>query len=449
MSLTAWINPSNGFGLVGMIKLPIVAGLLLMFASSPAPMNLQPPAEPVPATYFGMHIHHMVFPSGTEPLTPWPSVQVPEWRLWDAKVTWPDLEPAKGEWRFDIMDKSLALAEAHHAGVLFTLGLTPRWASARPQEPSGYAPGYAAEPRDIEDWRVFVRTVATRYKGRIHAYEIWNEPNIRRFWTGDVDQLVAMTREAHNIIKSIDPSALIVSPPSAGLRGTPWLAEFLQKGGGQYVDVIGYHFYVTPRLPEEMAPLALAVRKVMADNGIGGKPIWNTEFGWLPPARFESEEVGAAYLVRGYLLLWAAGVQRSYWYAWDNHTSVALKTSAIDNQPLAAGKAYEILQRWLTGARVDWCNSDATGTWRCQLSRGKKLQWIVWTAGQNAPLAGQVTPPTIPGTKPLPAPLTGQILPFTVPKTWPVKTVTPLFGQPHSLSGSTLDAGPVPTLLSE
>ena len=121
---------------------------------------------------------------GTDRLTPWPSVPIPEWRLWDAKVTWPDLEPGKGQRHFDDLDKSLALAEAHHANVLMTLGLTPRWASARPQEASGYSPGYAAEPKDIEDWRSLVRTVATRYKGRIHAYEIWNEPNVKRFWTG-------------------------------------------------------------------------------------------------------------------------------------------------------------------------------------------------------------------------------------------------------------------------
>jgi hypothetical protein len=406
-----------------MRSLHIIAGFLLIFFALPAPVTLQPPSVPVAATFFGMHIHHMVSPNGTDPLTPWPGVPVPEWRLWDARVTWPDLEPSKGQWRFENLDRSLALAEAHHTGVLLTLGLTPRWASARPQEPSGYAPGYAAEPKDLDDWRTFVRAVATRYRGRIHAYEIWNEPNIRRFWTGDIDQLLALTREAHNIIKSIDPAAIIVSPPSAGIRGSPWLDEFLKKGGGQYVDVIGYHFYVTPRLPEEMVPLAQAVKKVMADNGVDNKPLWNTEIGWLPGARFDSDELAAAYLVRTYVLLWASGVQRSYWYAWDNHTSVALKTTGTENQLLEAGRAYEIVERWLTGARMDWCNADAASVWTCQLRRGKKLEWIAWTAGQTVS--------------------------FNLPKAWPVKTISPLFGQAHSLSGSTLDVGPVPTLLSE
>ena len=281
--------------------------------------------------------------NGTERLTPWPSVQVPEWRLWDAKVTWPDLEPGKGQWHFDDLDKSLGAgggpprecADDPRPDAASGLRLVPR-------KPSGYLRAMRPNPGISKTGGSSCGPSPRATRAVFHAYEIWNEPNVRRgFGPGSVDQLVAMTREAHNIIKehrSVMPS-LFRLPPPACVAHRGWLS-FCRKGGGQYVDVIGYHFYVTPRLPEEMAPLALAVRKVMADNGIGGKPIWNTEFGWLPPARFESEEVGAAYLVRGYLLLWAAGVQRSYWYAWDNHTSVALKTSAIDNQPLAAGKAY-------------------------------------------------------------------------------------------------------------
>src|SRR5882672_950381 len=93
-----------------------------------------------------------------------------------------------------------------------------------------------SRPKDLEDWRTFVRTIATRYKGRIHAYEIWNEPNVKRFWTGSIDQWVALTREASVIINSIDPQAIVVSPPATSFPGIKWLPEFLSKGG-QYVDV--------------------------------------------------------------------------------------------------------------------------------------------------------------------------------------------------------------------
>ena len=47
----------------------------------------------------------------------------------------------------------------------------------------------------------------------------------------------------------VDPQAVVVSPPATGFPGIKWLPEFLSKGG-RYVDVIGYHFYLTPRPPE-------------------------------------------------------------------------------------------------------------------------------------------------------------------------------------------------------
>ncbi len=405
-----------------MKTLPIIAAaFILLFAFALKPTTLTPPSVPVPASLFGMHIHYMVSPKGTDQLTPWPSVPVPAWRLWDARVTWPDLEPSKGQWRFENLDRSVALAAAHHTDVLLTLGLTPRWASARPQEPSGYAAGYAAEPKDLEDWRTFVRTVATRYKGRIHAYEIWNEPNVRKFWTGSIDQLVTLTREASIIIHSIDPQAVVVSQPATGFPGIKWLPEFLSKGG-QYVDVIGYHFYLTPKPPEATLQLVDAIKKVMSESGVQDKPLWDTEAGWLPPAQVEPE-IGAAYLARSYIVLWADGVQRFYWYAWDNHTSVALQTTDRDNQTLTpAGQAFDTIQNWLVGARMDWCKIDVEQTWQCQLNRDGTLQWIVWNPD---------------GTEP-----------FTLPRSWNVKTVTPLIGESRRLSGSTLDVGPTPVLMT-
>ena len=410
-----------------MKRLPIYGSLLLVFASltlnganDKAP-HLAPPPQPIPRSLFGMHIHHMVSPYGTNPLTPWPSVPVPEWRLWDARVAWADLEPSKGQWHFDNLDRSLALSEKHHANVILTLGLTPRWASARPQEPSGYAPGYAAEPRDMGDWRTFVTTVATRYKGRIHVYEVGNEPNVKRFWTGTVDQMVALTREAHDIIKRIDPTAMLVSPSATTGNGTPWLTEFLSKGGGDYVDIIGYHFYVTPKTPETMTVLVEKVKKIMQDKGVGNKPLWDTETGWFPPVQFASEDLAAAYLARSYIVLWAEGVQRLYWYAWDNN-KMSLQTTASDSTTLtSAGQAFDTIQNWLVGARMEWCNVDADSTWTCQLSRGNASEWIVWNPEQTKI--------------------------FTVPPAWRVTSIVPLMSGTKPFQGLTLEASPIPQLL--
>jgi hypothetical protein len=382
------------------------------------------PSQPIPLTYFGMHIQHTAISFQTEPLTPWPRVPVPEWRLWDARVTWPDIEPQKDEWRFDTLDKSVAIAREHNTEVILTLGFTPPWASARPQEGVGYNPGWAAEPADLEDWRTFVRTVATRYKGRIRIYEIWNEPNLTKiYWTGSTEQMVALVREADQIIKGIDPSAILVSPSATGDDGLSWLSEFLSKGGGQYVDVIGYHFYVFPANPEAMVPLIEKVKQVMLSNGAGRKPLWNTESGWADPKPFPSEDVAAAYLARAFILNWAAGVQRFYWYSWDNHTWVSIQTTGKDSTTLTpAGRAYGIMQEWLVGAEMTACSEDENRTWACQLIRNGSPQWIVWN-----PVRTTV---------------------FEPPPSWHVEYVTSLLQKRSKFKGSSLFAGPMPKLLA-
>src|SRR6266550_6702638 len=249
-------------------RLPILAFVFALPTSSVvtfASAQLKPPDAPVPSALFGLHIHR----GGG---IPWPAPPFGTWRLWDANVVWPWLEPKKGEWHFEGLDALVALAEQHQVEILLPLGRSPTWASARPTDPPAWVPGYAAEPRNIDDWRNYVRTVATRYRGRVHYYEIWNEPNATDFYTGSVDVMVNLVRLASRELKDIDPSNHVVSPSAVSEPGLPWLEDFLRKGGGQYVDIIGFHFYVGSRPPEAMVGLMGKVRAIMARYGAADKP---------------------------------------------------------------------------------------------------------------------------------------------------------------------------------
>jgi Glycosyl hydrolases family 39 len=388
----------------------LVPALLVHFAFA---NDLHTPTATIPDSYFGLHIHHLSYPV---PTTPWPSMPVPAWRLWDAAVRWPELEPSKGQWEFERLDHYVSVAQEHHTSVLLPLGMTPLWAAARPQ--------INAEPKNIDDWRTFVRTVVSRYKGRIHAYEIWNEPNLPDFWIGTTDQMLILTKEASEIIHSLDSQAIVVSPSATTEYGIPWLEEFLKKGGGQYVDVIGYHFYVTAntKLPEDMVPFIQRVRQIMSENGLGNKPLWNTESGWLVPAQFDSEEVAAGFLARAYILAWAAGVQRFYWYAWDNRSLGIVTYREAEHKVTPAGNAYKVMQQWLVGAKMDNCVESADHSWTCQLNRSGRKEWIVWNSQGNRK--------------------------FDVPAAWHVKSITPLLQDRRFLDGSSIDIGPSPMLLT-
>jgi hypothetical protein len=348
--------------------------------------KLTPPDSVIPPDLFGMHIH------SAATVSPWPTVPFKTWRLWDAYVAWPWLEPEKGKWNFKDLDKLVDLASNHGVEVLLPLGLSPAWASARPTEKSAYSPGNAAEPGDIEDWRDYVRKVGTRYKGRIHCYEIWNEPNLKEFYSGPVSEMVTLTRETYHILKDIDPTVIVVSPSATGGSGGPtWLDEFLAKGGGGYVDVVGYHFYVSPGSPEAMVSGIKKVKSVMESHKIV-KPLWNTETGWLIAnsqsvvkpegsgfkSKVLSDDEAEAYIARSYILNWAMGVERLYWYAWDNH--IMGLTEPDDRTVKPPALAYSAIQKWLVGARMISCGSDSDNIWTCKIVKGGGYAaWLMWS----------------------------------------------------------------------
>lgn len=357
--------------------------------------HLRPTSEPIPATLFGLHIHKATT------TTQWPSIPFGVFRLWDVYGTWSDLEPQKGKWNFTTLDKLVALSEEHGVRMQLSLGTPPPWASARPAEPPAFRPGGTAEPKNMEDWRNYVRTLATRYKGRIHEWELWNEPNLKQFYTGNVTTMVELAREAYQILKEVDSSNILISPaPTGGYTGPSWVENFLNAGGGNYVDVIGFHFYVTLQGPEAMVPVINQVRTIKSAKGMAEKPLWNTETGWFiqnstndvkPTASFMvlSQEQAVAFVARSYILSWADGVTRLNWYDWDSTTMALSEDGGKKRKP--AAYSYLMTEKWLVGARMTACDSDSSGTWVCQITRdGGYNGYIVWNTqgGKNFSVPG-------------------------------------------------------------
>lgn len=394
----------------------------------------------VPATYFGQHFFY------TAADLRWPGespTRIPDsagtWRLWDAYGTeWRYLEPMKGTWRFEYLDRYVEQAREKGIDLLLTLGQTPNWASARPDERASQGMGNAAEPRNLEDWSNYVRTIVQRYKGRIKAYEIWNEPafietdSIRRsggkagYFSGSVRAMVDLTKAAAEIIHEVDPQALVVSPGIVGqYQGLRRLEAFIKAGGGDYVDVIGFHFYlVESNMPEDLPSLVSRVRSLLTRYGLGSKPIWNTESGLViqspgktvvplePNGRgvlssVVNDDVAGARLLRFLVHGLDAGLERYYWFAWDSG-SMGLLTSTKPRSLNKAGYAYAAGRRWLEGAEFEGCRESPQGVWRCRMrepgtGRMAELAWstvdvrtVAVTPGLNycerLPMGAAITP---------------------------------------------------------
>ncbi len=163
---------------------------------------------------------------------------------------WRDMEPTRGAWTFHEADRILAETERRGLRLIARLGQVPDWtlASGRGSDDEKYD----APPQNLADWANYCRTVAARYRGRIVAYQIWNEPNLSREWGGnapDADGYVRLLAACSTAIRAADPDALVIS---AGLAPTGthddeahrddiYFDAMYRAGFQQYVDVVGVH----------------------------------------------------------------------------------------------------------------------------------------------------------------------------------------------------------------
>ncbi|WP_300320289.1 hypothetical protein [Accumulibacter sp.] len=321
-------------------------------------------------------------------------------RLWDSGTDWANLKPQPDLWKFDRINAYLAASKKAHLRVLWTIGKSPRWASARPNELCAYGFGCASEPANIDDWRRYVRTIATTFRGQVECYEPWNEvsfPNDpdftqpgaggkpAQFFTGSVAAMVNLARVAYEEIKRADPQACVLSP-SFHSSGN-WAEKFdryLTAGGGKYCDVVSQHFYFSEE-PEQAVRLIRRMRRVMEAHGLGHVPLWNTEVGVSFEVQVKHwpglspEDLVYAFTLRTYLLNASEGVPRVYWYAWDNKNMGYFTSDTNHDFGSAAASAAVHL---LDGLKSASCQSKDS-VWQCQVSAGGRDFKVVWLAGRT------------------------------------------------------------------
>ena len=394
-----------------------------------AAINPAPPSTAVPQAYFGMHFNRAD--------TAWPRVSntIGSVRIWDAGnnrngsgvgAQWADMSPALGHYNWSALDARVAAALANTADIVYTLGgRTPQWASARPDAFSPYGPGQCVEPKSDQVWQDWIRTIATRYKGKIKLWEVWNEPDIADFYCGTPDKLVDLARQAYVVLKQVDPANRVLSPGFSGYQGPGYLDYYLAQGGGQYADILSYHFYIEK--PEDNAQWRMAnIQSTIRRYGAQNKPLWNTEQGWIefPPTPI-IQATGAAYVARSHLLNWAYGIGRYYYYTWDNGGNRFQFVQADGLTLTTAGIAYREVAQWMTGKTMESLSTDVNGT------------YVATMRDANAKKYRAVWNPLQPIQLPMPA-------------SWAISSQRNLAGVTASLIGKTAVAiGESPVLLEQ
>jgi hypothetical protein len=338
------------------------------------------PASPVPASYFGLSTGDFVDLSPTLPFG--------TTRSWDAhQLDWSDANPAPGVYNFSALDSFIQFSQQHNSEIIYTFGRTPRWASSEPNAATPYGPGQCAPPVSIASWDNYVRAIVTHAAGQIKYWELWNEPQDSQFYCGDIPTMIVMAQHANQIIKSIDPSAQILSPATVGSGGPAWLNSFLAGGGSQFIDVIAFHGYQTGTAEDIVSTIA-GYNAVMKANHAGNKQLWDTEASWAQCDNQGTQRMDqkVAFIPKYYLLQWSQGVPRFVWYAYDGGTWGGLETNGVESP---AATSFKQTFSWLVGASLARpCSEDKAGTWSCALARPNNYAGLVlWNSANTVSFA--------------------------------------------------------------
>jgi hypothetical protein len=294
---------------------------------------------------------------------------------------WATLEPRRGDraqWYVDRMDFLVDAARERGLRVLATLWWTPRWANG--DKPRGVPPKKDADFARIASW------AADHFRGRVNAWEIWNEPNHPDFFSASPQAFADLLRAAYPAIKAADPAALVVSGGPA-YNDIKWLRGVYRGGGGDYFDVLATHPYMAPAdlppgTPDNGTKWTLQhvaeVRDLMVRKNDADKPIWFTEFGWSshkdePNAeswrKGVTEKKQAKYLVRTLDLIEKrySYVTNLFWYKERNGTSgdIHLDNYGLLRRDLSPKPVYEALDERMS-SRIAFpdCTLDGLGLHR-------------------------------------------------------------------------------------
>lgn len=149
-------------------------------------------------------------------------------------------------------------------------------------------------PKDYSQWSKLIRKLTSHWVERYGAnevsewfFEVWNEPNLKEFWSGsqvDYFRLYHYTVEA---IKGVNSSFKVGGPATAA---NEWIEEFLDfcERNNLPVDFLTTHHYPTDAFGQEgddtETQLAKSRRSVLREQAQGvrararGKPVYYTEW---------------------------------------------------------------------------------------------------------------------------------------------------------------------------
>ncbi|MBI3966114.1 MAG: hypothetical protein HY329_10810 [Chloroflexi bacterium] len=232
------------------------------------------------------------------------------------QIRWDALEPRKNAFDWAELDRIVeATTTRGGMNLLLSVVAAPKWAT-------GNNP-VDGPPTDFSEMGRFIGILADRYKGKVRAYEIWNEQNLHYEWGGqgklNAAEYVRLLRVNYEAIKRVDRDAVVIAgalTPTGvddgviAIDDVRFLQQMYAAGVKNYSDAIGAHPGGYNNPPDDWLDRKTVsstsfkghpslyfrrieqYRQVMQRNGDADKKVWITEFGYSTRNKAPGYEYG-------------------------------------------------------------------------------------------------------------------------------------------------------------
>jgi xylan 1,4-beta-xylosidase len=191
--------------------------------------------------------------------------------------------------------------------------------------------GNVTPPRDYSQWETLINRLVSHWAERYGTkelrhwfFEVWNEPNLKSFWTGSQSHYFKLYKHAAEAIKAVDNRLKVGGPATAN---NAWVADFLGFCAASNIpaDFISTHHYPTDAFgkpgDDTETQLSKSRRNVLREETEGvralarGKPLYYTEWSSSSNPRdpMHDEPYAAAFAIRTSLEAARLVDAHSYW----------------------------------------------------------------------------------------------------------------------------------------
>ncbi len=239
------------------------------------------------------------------------------------RLRWGEVEPERGKFAWGHYDHSAAAQTRRGLHVVQVFHDSPKW--ARTDGATNRLPD------DLRDVYRFAQAAAQHFRGRVAAWEVWNEADIPNFLPDPASEYAAFLKAAALGFKAGDRS-LPITQVSFALPAGRFGESLRENGTAAYYDIYNYHVYDDPA---NYAARAQGHIDLLRRSGAAGRPIWLTEAGMplhavngtLSP---EDRRRQAEFIPKSYVESLAHGTDKHFFFVFPHYLENGVEFGVLD-----------------------------------------------------------------------------------------------------------------------